>query len=134
MSDILIYESDSHERNLVRLLLEGLRHRVREAETPAELFFILDSTRPDLAIFGLTLWREEHVNTLRKFQRLAPDVPALGLFSGDLERLEEFLGCLERPKRLAILEQPVHPYRMLVQVKNALMSPTEWIQGQHKLG
>jgi DNA-binding NtrC family response regulator len=133
MSNILIFESDSHERNLVRLLLEGLRHRVREAETPAELFFILDSGRPDLAIFGLTLWREENVNTLRKFQRLAPNVPALALLSGDLNRSEEFLGCLENPKSLAVLEQPAHPYRLLVQVKNALTAPAEWIQGQHKL-
>jgi DNA-binding NtrC family response regulator len=133
MASILVYEPDSHERNLARLLLEGLRHRVREAETPAELFFILDSGRPDLALFGISLWREEDVGMLRRFQRQAPGVPALALFSGDLARVDEFLSCLEHPKALAALEQPVHPYRLLVQVKNALMSPAEWRNGQHRL-
>jgi DNA-binding NtrC family response regulator len=133
MAKILIYESDSHERNLVRLLLEGLRHRVREAETPAELFFVLDSTPIELAIFSLSLWREEDVNTVRKFQRFAPGLPALGLFSGDLSRVDEFIGCLEQPKHLIVLEQPVHPYRLLVQVKNSLTAPAESLGGQHKL-
>jgi DNA-binding NtrC family response regulator len=133
MAKILIYESDSHERNLVRLLLEGLRHRVREAETPSELFFILDQGHIDLAIFSLPLWREEDVNTVRKFQHSAPGMPGLALFSGDVSRVEEFLGCLERPKAMGVLEQPVHPYRLLVQVKNSLTAPAEWIQGQHKM-
>lgn len=133
MANILVYENDAHERNLTRLLLEGLRHRVREVETPSELFFMLDSWRPDLAIFGLPLWREEDVGMLRKFQRLAPGVPSLGLFSGDLARVEEFLGCLEQPRSLAALEQPVHPYRLLVQAKNALTAPAEWSGGQHRL-
>jgi len=133
MADILIYESDSHERKLVQLLLEGLRHHVREAETASELFFILDARRPDLAVFGLRLWREEDVVMLRKFQRLAPNAPMIALFSGALDRREEFLGCLEHPKAVAVLEQPVHPYRLLVHVKNALTAPAEWIEGQHRL-
>lgn len=133
MSNILVYESDSHERNLTRLLLEGLRHRVREAETPSDLFFLLESWRPDLAIFGLSLWREEDIGMLRRFQKSAPGVPSLGLFSGDLTRVEEFLGCLEKPMTLAALEQPVHPYRLLVQAKHALTAPAEWMAGHHRL-
>ena len=134
MADILIIDSAYRYRSLVRLFLEGIGYRVREASGIRDAAALLLDKTPDLAIFGINLSKPEDRHSLLTFQKMEWDVPAIVLFSGDSTRKADYLGSLERVESIKVLDQPTRAYRLLAMVKAMLTSPGELLEGGHHFG
>ncbi len=130
MANILILESEKRYRVLLRFILEGINHRVREIRDRDQLPDWTAEKAPDLLILGIHL--EGSLDDWPVWQRSLPDVPVLFLFSGDPELKSAFLKAWAGTTAIKCLDQPVDPYPFLSMVKAMLTTPVVWRHGgQH---
>lgn len=134
MAKILIYEPQERYRELLRYILEGIHHKVLEADGYAALPALLAGDPPDLLILGIHLEGENPPSGSRDWSPALPEVPVLLLFSGPEEKRKRFLSAWEGPKAPKTLAQPLEPYPLLAMVKSMVTAPETWRQGgQHKV-
>ena len=133
MAKILIFEPETRYRNMLRFILEGINHRVLEAETWEDIPLLLAGERPDLIVLGVHLGREPEILSWPEWQLALPDVPTLILFSGDASLRQGFLDGWEGSRMMNMMAQPIDPYPLLAMVKAMIMAPAEWRGGQHAL-
>lgn len=131
MAKILIYEPQERYRELLRYVLEGIHHRVMEAEDYAALPGLVAADPPDLLILGVPLGEAA---APQAWSPALPDVPVLLLFSGPDRLREEFLAVWSGPQAPKVLIQPLDPYPLLAMVKSMVATPDTWRRGgQHKV-
>ncbi len=130
MAKIVICEPDQRCRALLSYILEGIHHRVLEAEDYQALPALIASDPPDLLILGV---HAETAPAPHSDWRLAlPDLPVLLLFGGSSELMDEYLAAWDGPKTLNVLPQPLEPYPLLAMVKSMVTAPETWRRGgQH---
>lgn len=133
MAKILIFEPETRYRNMLRFILEGINHRVREAGTWEEIPPLLAGDRPDLIVLGVHLGQEPEILSWPEWQLALPDVPTLILFSGEASLRQGFLDGWEGSRLMNMMVQPIDPYPLLAMVKAMVMAPAELRGGQHAL-
>jgi DNA-binding response OmpR family regulator len=134
MAKILIYEPQDRYRDLLRYILEGIHHKVLEADGYGDLPALLAEDPPDLLILGVHLDGENASTASRDWSPALPEVPVLLLFSGPDEKRKQFLSAWEGPKAPKALAQPLEPYPLLALVKSMVTAPETWRRGgQHKV-
>jgi CheY-like chemotaxis protein len=142
MAKILIYEPQERARELLRYILEGIHHKVLEADGYADLPALLAGDPPDLLILGVHLEGEKDGEkdgendpaASRDWSPRLPEVPVLLLFSGPDNLRKRFLSAWEGPKAPKVLTQPLEPYPLLALVKSMVTAPETWRRGgQHKV-
>lgn len=134
MAKILIYEPQERYRDLLRYILEGIHHKVLEADDYGELPGLLADNPPDLLILGVHLDGMDDPASSRDWSPALPEVPVLLLFSGSEDRQQSFLSAWDGPQRPKTMSQPLQPYPLLAMVKSMVTAPETWRRGgQHKV-
>lgn len=136
MAEILILESDERYRVLLRFILEGIHHRVVEAESWDDLPEWPHGQGPELVILSvhLELDGDGTMGDWPIWQRSLPDAPVLILFSGKPHLRDLFLRYWVGTTAIKCLDQPVDPYPFLAMVKAMLTaSGVQNFGGQHVL-
>jgi DNA-binding response OmpR family regulator len=132
MAKIVICEPDARCRALLSYILEGIHHRVLEADDYDALPALIAADPPDLLILGVH--GEERLPSSQRsdWRPALPDLPVLLLFGGSSELMEEYLAAWDGPKTLNVLHQPLEPYPLLAMVKSMVTAPETWRRGgQH---
>jgi CheY-like chemotaxis protein len=134
MAKILICEPNERCRALLSYILEGIHHRVVEAETYAALPALITADPPDLLILGVDAGEAATPGSSPDWLPALPDLPVLLLLSGPSTRKDEYLAHWDGPKTVNVLDQPMEPYPFLAMVKSMVTAPEIWRQGgQHKV-
>jgi len=131
MAKILIFEPEARYRMLLRFILEGMRHSVRDSEDWEEIPALLASEPPDLLLLGVHLDEKSVSTDWAARQACLSNVPTLLLFAGNPDLRHEYLKHWAGPRTINVMIQPVNPYPLLAMVKNMLTAPVEWRKGQH---
>lgn len=74
---VLVVDDAVHVRDVIRITLEELGHRVIQAETGAGAIAALRQPLPDLILLDLKLPAGSGVDVLREARTLAPDLPVV---------------------------------------------------------
>lgn len=132
MAKIVICEPDERCRALLSYILEGIHHRVLEADDYDALPALIASDPPDLLILGVHAEEESASARQPDWRPALPDLPVLLLFGGSAKLKEEYLAAWDGPKTLNVLPQPLEPYPLLAMVKSMVTAPETWRRGgQH---
>ena len=123
MAKIVICEPDERCRALLSYILEGIHHRVLEADDYDALPALIASDPPDLLILGVHAEEESASARQPDWRPALPDLPVLLLFGGSAKLKEEYLAAWDGPKTLNVLPQPLEPYPLLAMVKSMVTAP-----------
>lgn len=119
---ILVIDDNAQERALIREMLEGDGHEVREAGDGHEGVALAESLRPALVICDLMMPRKDGFETVREIRARSPGTTIIAM-SGLLFGTADHATMAERLGLAAVIEKPFRQMQLLEMVRSALGHP-----------
>lgn len=118
---ILVIDDSDQERALIREMLEGDGHAVREAADGHEGVALTAQLRPALVICDLMMPRKDGFETVREIRANTPGTRIIAM-SGLLFGTADHTTMVERLGIAAVIEKPFRPAQLIEMVRAVLAS------------
>ncbi|HTY68954.1 MAG TPA: response regulator [Alphaproteobacteria bacterium] len=116
---ILVIDDNAQERALIRKMLEGDGHEVREAASGDEGLDLAQALRPELIICDLMMPQKDGFETVRDLHARVPGARIVAV-SGVLFGTADHATMVERLGLVAVIEKPFRQMQLLDVVCGAL--------------
>lgn len=116
---ILVIDDSDQERALIRKMLEGDGHEVREAASGEDGIALAASLSPALVICDLMMPGKDGFETVREILRRTPGAKIIAV-SGVLFGTADHATMAERLGLAAVIEKPFRPAQLLDVVRDVL--------------